>query len=346
MCNRLHIGSVVILNLATIREVALRANVSVATVSRVINNKGYVDPNTREIVLKAIDELNYVPNSVAQVLAGKKMKVIALIVPDISNPFFAELAKAVEDTAQQRGFTLFLCNSDEEKEKENRYIDVLKSKSIDGIIFATHHFDESMLDLCQDIPIVLMDRAMIQQPNDDLSILTSQNRKGVQLAIRHLLERGCRKIAHIYGPQQIITARERRIGYQEAVSSFPWYTDSLMEPGYFQMEGGRQAIRRLMERHPDLDGVFVGNDTMAIGALKELHRMKIDVPEQVAICGFDGIHMAKVMEPELTTVAQPIEEMGKKACQLLIDKIEGKAKPKQIIRFDVKLIVRGSTKRR
>lgn len=332
--------------MATIRQVALRANVSVATVSRVINNKGYVDASTRKIVLKAIDELNYVPNSAAQVLAGKKMKVLALVVQDISNPFFAELAKAVESIAQQKGFTLFLCNSDEEKRKGNWYIDVLKSKSIDGIIFATHHVGDSMIERCQDIPIVLMDQAFIKpSPNVDVSVITSRNRQGVQLAIRHLFEVGCQKIAHIYGPQQFITARERRFGYQKEVEGYPWYSESLMAPGYFQIEGGRQAIRTLMEKHPDIDGVFVGNDTMAIGALKELHRMKMDVPHQVAICGFDGIQMAKMMETELTTIAQPIEQMGKQACQLLIDKIEGHNRQQQLITFDVKLMVRDSTKR-
>lgn len=332
--------------LATIRQVALKANVSVATVSRVINNKGYVDPDTRKIVLQAIEELNYVPNSVAQVLAGKKMKSIALMVPDISNPFFAELAKAIEDTARQQEFTVFLCHSDEEPGRQSRYLDVLKRKSIDGIIFATHHLDQSVIDLCQDIPVVLMDRAILHQPKHELAMIRSQNQKGVQLAIQHLLEVGCKKIAHIYGPQQLITAKERRISYQKEVDMFPWYTDSLMEPGYFQLEGGRQAIRNLIERHPDIDGVFVGNDTMAIGALKELHRMKIDVPNEVAVCGFDGIQLTKMIEPELTTIQQPIEKMGKRACQLLIEKIEGKEGEQQCITFDVELIVRDSTQRR
>ncbi len=325
----------------------MRANVSVATVSRVINNKGYVDANTRKIVLKAIEELNYVPNSVAQVLAGKKMKVIALIVPDISNPFFAELAKAIEEQARQKGYTLFLCNSSEEEQKEFGYIEVLKSKSIDGIIFATHHLNEAMLDHCRDLPVVLMDRAWIKQSlNKDTFVISARNQRGVQLAIRHLLEMGCRKIAHIYGPQQVITARERRLSYQKEVERFSWYSDSLMAPGYFQIEGGRKAIQALLKKHPDIDGVFVGNDTMAIGALKGLHQMKIEVPHQVAICGFDGIQMTRMMEPELTTIAQPIEAMGKKACQILIDLIEGNKKPKQHIEFDVQLIVRGSTKRR
>ena len=333
-------------SLATIRQVALKANVSVATVSRVINNKGYVDPHTRKMVLKAIEELKYVPNSVAQVLAGKKMKSFALVVPDISNPFFAELAKAVEDTARKQEFTVFLCNSDEQKERQARYIDVLKKKSIDGIIFATHHLDQTVIDLCQGIPVVLMDRAILPEPTKEIAMIRAQNQRGVQLAIQHLLEVGCKKIAHIYGPQQLITAKERRLSYQKAVEKFPWYSDSLLEPGYFQLDGGRKAIRALLERHPDLDGVFVGNDTMAIGAIKELQRMKIAVPQQVAVCGFDGIQLAEMIEPELTTIAQPIEAMGKRACQLLIEKIEGKDEQEQCETFDVELVIRDSTKRR
>lgn len=333
--------------MATIREVASCANVSVATVSRVINKKGYVDANTREKVLKAIKKLNYVPNSVAQVLAGKKMKVVALIVPDISNPFFAELAKAVEDTAQKRGFTLFLCNSDDQLSKEKLYIDVLKSKSIDGIIFATHHLEGNIIDSCKDIPIVLMDRAYDNtSENEDYTVITARNKKGVHLAIQHLLEIGCKKIAHIYGPQELITARERYLAYKQATRSFSWASETLLAPGSFQIEGGRSAMRTLLERHPDLDGVFVGNDTMAIGALKELHQMKIEVPKQIAICGFDGIPITQMIEPELTTIAQPIYELGKQAANVLIGRIEGEEPYQKTIELDVELIVRNSTKRR
>lgn len=333
--------------LATIREVASRANVSVATVSRVINNKGYVDANTKEMVLKAIEELNYVPNSVAQVLAGKKMRAVALIVPDISNPFFAELAKAVEDTAQKKGYTLFLCNSDDQMSKEKLYIDVLKSKSIDGIIFATHHLGGNILEACADIPIVLMDRAYLDiSEEEDYTVITTKNKKGVQLAIQHLLDMGCKKIAHIYGPQEFITAKERCMAYKQAVSAFPWASENLLEPGNFHIEGGRRAMRNLLEKHPDLDGVFVGNDTMAIGALKELHQMKIDVPGQIAICGFDGIPITQMIEPELTTIAQPIYQLGEKAVGVLIQKIEGNVVNQRWIELDVELLIRDSSKRR
>lgn len=329
--------------LATIREVALRANVSVATVSRVINNKGYVDAKTKEEVLKVIKELNYVPKSVAQVLAGKKMKALALMVPDISNPFFAELAKAVEDTAYQKGFTVFLCNSDDQDNKKKLYIDVLKRKSIDGMILATHQLDKKVFDQCRDIPLVLMDRAYI---HEDCTVITTQNRQGVKLAIEHLLSIGCRKIAHIYGPQELITAKERLLAYLDAVKDFSWASDTLLAPGYFQIEGGRKAMRTLMERHPDLDGVFVGNDTMAIGALKELHQMRISVPEKVAICGFDGIPITQMIEPELTTIEQPIYELGRQAAQVLIERIEGKGGVKKHIQLNVKLKIRDSTRRR
>lgn len=347
MCNRLQIWRGGGTWLATIREVALRANVSVATVSRVINNKGYVDAKTREEVLKVIRELNYVPKSVAQVLAGKKMKAIALMVPDISNPFFAELAKAVEDTAYQKGFTVFLCNSDDQARKKKLYIDVLKSKSIDGMILATHQLDKEVFDQCQEIPLILMDRAYIHEHiHENCTVITTQNRQGVKLAIEHLLSIGCQKIAHIYGPPKLITAKERLLAYLDAVKSFPWASDTLLAPGYFQIAGGRQAMRTLMERHPDLDGVFVGNDTMAIGALKELHQMGISVPEQVAICGFDGIPIAQMIEPELTTIEQPIYELGKQAAQMLIERIEGTGVVKKQIQLTVQLKIRDSTQRR
>ncbi|SHF25624.1 transcriptional regulator, LacI family [Seinonella peptonophila] len=334
--------------MSTIRDVAALANVSIATVSRVINEKGYVDVNTKKKVMAAIRELQYVPNSVAQVLAGKKLKGIAVIMPDIQNPFFAELARAIEDMARQRGFTLFLCNSDDQSEKEKVYLDVLKSKSIDGIIFASNALaEEEIYELQrQGIPAVLMDRAFInEQRESSVSVIRTQNRQGVHQAIQHLRSVGCETIAHIYGPQHLITAKERYKSYIQEVESFSWFDQSLLEPGYFQIEGGRQAVRKLLLRHPEIDGIFAGNDMMAIGALKELRCMGISVPEQVAICGYDGIQLSQITEPELTTVVQPIYEMGRLAAQILIEKIGGISDHEIVYELEVKLVERGSTKR-
>lgn len=330
--------------LATIRDVARLAGVSVATVSRVINQSGYVNPETAGQVMKAIEQLQYEPNAVARGLAGKKTGTIALILPDISNPFFPALARAVEDVAHKAGMTVIFGNSDDLGLKESSYIKILKKKYVDGIIIASNTVRQEDIEYLQKdrIPIVLLDRGLNTAA---CPIIRSRNRKGAKLAVEHLLSQGCRKIAHIYGPQEFITARERLLGYEETVEGFSWYSPSLMFPGNFEIEGGRQAIKLLLERHPDIDGVFAGNDLMAVGALKALHDWGICVPEQIKVCGFDGIGLTEITEPELTTVAQPIYEMGALAAKILIQEIETRISENTIMELDVTLIPRKSTER-
>ncbi|GAX90744.1 LacI family DNA-binding transcriptional regulator [Effusibacillus lacus] len=330
--------------MATIRDVAKLAGVSVATVSRVINKNGYVNQGTEQKVRKAIQQLHFEPNAVARGLASKRTGTIAVILPDITNPFFAEMARAVEDEARKHGFTVILCNSDDQGAKEKTYIEVLKKKYIDGIIFASQTLGKE--DVAQmkkhNIPLVVLDRAPSEE---DCSIVRSQNSMGAQVAVRHLLETGCRKIAHIYGPQEITTAKERLLGYEHAVKGFDWFTPTLMVPGNFRLDGGMKAVELLLEQHPDVDGIFAGNDLMAVGALKALHRLGIRVPDQIAVCGFDGIYLTEIMEPELTTVAQPIYEMGSLAAEILIQKINGTLQENQVCELEVSLIARNSTRR-
>ncbi|KIL40525.1 ribose operon repressor [Gordoniibacillus kamchatkensis] len=330
--------------MATIRDVAKLAGVSVATISRYLNKTGYVNIDTELKIKKAIETLNYEPSSVARGLAGKQTKTIALILPDISNPFFPELARAVEDVASTYGYTVIFCNSDDQGAKERTYIELLKKKYIDGIIFASNTLNKHDAEQINvnGIPIVCLDRA---PDNHICSVVRSKNREGARLAVEHLLESGCRKIAHIYGPRDLITAQERMKGYEDAVKSLPWYSPSLMVPGNFRIDGGMQATETLLHGHPDIDGIFAGNDLMAIGTLKALHRMQIRVPDQVKVCGFDGIQMAEIMEPELTTVAQPIYEMGAIVSRLLIKKIEGSLDTNEIYELDVTLVPRKSTQK-
>jgi LacI family transcriptional regulator len=330
--------------LTTIRDVANYAGVSIATVSRVINQNGYVNKETELKVARAMQELKYRPSSLARGLAGIKMNTIALILPDISNPFFPELARAVEDAAQQNEYNLFLCNTYDLVNKEKAYIEIMKRKHIDGIIIVSSNFDENELDQLHKskIPIVLLDRS-IQHPG--CTVIRSKNYEGSKLAVEHLLEIGCRKIAHVSGPEELSISKERLAGYLETVKDMYWYQPTLIEHGNFIIEGGRKAVRTLIERHPDIDGIFVGNDLMALGALKELLQMKIKVPEEIAICGFDGIAMTEITEPELTTVAQPIYEMGVFATETLIKKIKGDIVNNCMFELDVKLIKRKSTMR-
>lgn len=328
--------------MATMREVARLAGVSVATVSRVINQKDSVNSETAGQVLKAIEQLQYEPNAVARGLAGKKMGIIALILPDILNPFFPALARGVEDVAHKKGLTVILGNSDDLGLKESSYIKVLKKKYVDGFIFASNTIrEEDVQSLRNDgIPIVLLDRGL---NTTACPVIRSNNREGAKLAVQHLIEQGCQRIAHIYGPQEFITARERLRGYEEIASGLSGYSPSLMAPGHFDIRSGRKALEQLLARHPDIDGIFAGNDLMAIGALKALLERGIHVPEQVKVCGFDGIGLTEITEPELTTVAQPIYEMGRLAAQILLDEIESGISGNSLIELDVTLIPRKST---
>ena len=330
--------------MATIKDVAKLAGVSVATVSRVMNKSGYVNKETEQKVAKAIEDLHYEPNSVARGLAGKKTGTIALILPDITNPFFPEMARAVEDVASRHGFTVILCNSDDVGQKEKSYIEVLKRKYVDGIIFASNTLGPEDIEQMKrnKMPLVVLDRA---PANEACSVIRSQNRAGAKLAVEHLLEIGCHKIAHIYGPQELVTARHRLLGYEETVRELSWYSPSLMVPGGFKIEGGVQAVEALLARHPDIDGIFAGNDLMAIGALKKLHKLGIKVPQDIAICGFDGIAITEVTEPELTTVAQPIYEMGRLAAETLIRQVETGLAESKVYELEVALMKRASTKK-
>ncbi|WP_088227574.1 LacI family DNA-binding transcriptional regulator [Desulfosporosinus sp. FKB] len=328
--------------MATIRDVARLAGVSISTVSRVLNKSGYVNSETEREVNKAIQMLKYEPSDVARGLTNKKTRTIALILPDIVNPFFPELSRAVEDVARTSGYTVIFGNSDGQANKEKAYINILKQKYISGIIFASHNLNRDDVEYLQkiDIPFVVLDRAPSQE---GCTVVRSNNFEGAKLAVQHLLDVGCKKIAHIYGPQEINTAKDRLSGYEESVKNFKWYSPTLMVPGNFKLDGGMNAAHVLMERHPDVDGIFVGNDLMAVGALKTLLRLGIKVPNQIAICGFDGIHLAEAVEPELTTIAQPIYEMGALAADLLIKKIEGAVVDNRIYELEVKLVPRAST---
>ncbi|MGE5702263.1 MAG: LacI family DNA-binding transcriptional regulator [Clostridia bacterium] len=330
--------------MATIKDVAQLAAVSVATVSRVLNKNGYVNQETEQRVLAAIKKLDYQPNLIARTLANKRSGTIALILPDISNPFFPELARAIEDVARSHQYTVILCNSDDQWARESSYVELLAKKYIEGIIFASNTLttDEVSRLKKQKIPLVVLDRAL---DYGFCNVIRCNNFLGAKMAVEHLLEVGCRKIAHIYGTKPFITATERLRGYESVVSDQSWYSASLTEPGHFTLEGGRQATLALLERHPDLDGIFAGNDLMAIGALKALRQQGIEVPKQVKICGFDGIGLSQITEPELTTIAQPIYEMGTMAANLLFGEIQGTLQEKRVVDMDVTLVRRASTER-
>jgi len=327
--------------MATIRDVSKLAGVSVATVSRVINGSGYVNKETEKAVRDAMKALNYKPSVAARTLAGKQSSTVALIVPDILNPFFPEIARSIEDAAQELGYTLVLCNSDNDPDKEMNYFRILESKHIDGIIIASYTIvPRQIMDLQEkSIPVVVIDNPL---PGYPILSLVTKHREGARKAVRHLIDQGCRKIAHICGPLHVYSARERALGYEEVCRGQGNFAPSLIYPGDFRIDGGYEAMIRLFEQHPDIDGVFAGNDLMAIGALKALYHMGKSVPDDVKLIGYDGISLSMVV-PELSTVAQPMSKMGKLAMNFLMKLIRKEPVELTIHELEAELIIRKST---
>ncbi|MDQ0184117.1 MULTISPECIES: LacI family DNA-binding transcriptional regulator [Cytobacillus] len=324
------------IHIATIKEVAKYANVSVATVSRVINKKGYVQKETQTKVEEAIKALNYRPNNVARSLFKKQSKMIGYIVPDITNPFFPQLVRAVEDVTVAQGYTTFLCNSDDNLEKELMYLNKMAENYIDGVIIVSNHMNESHLANLQ-IPVVALDRVF----HESIPSVTIDNYQEARRAVMHLVENGCEKIAHISGPENIINSQLRKKAYQDVMMALerPVY----ISEGHYQMKTAQEATFRLLHEQKDIDAIFTGNDVMAVGALKACTKLGINVPKELQIIGFDGIEWTETVSPEITTIAQPIYEMGKKAATMLLNRINGKEEGQDHIVFPTELKIRETT---
>lgn len=327
--------------MVTIREVAKRAGVSVATVSRVLNNNGYVSQKTMEKVQHSIEQLKYKPNDVARSLFKGKSKMIALLVPDIMNPFFPELARSVEDVCNMHGYTFVLCNTDNSIEKELSYLNALQQKSVDGLIIVSSTLTREHTEEVN-VPIISLDRTF----DTNFSTVKSNNRQGAKLATEYLKSIGCRRIAHITGPENASNTMERLQGFLDVVKDEEWFLSDYVVTGDYNMHVAKSEIMKLLSEHPEIDGLFVGNDVMAVGALKVAESMKISVPDDLSIIGFDGITLGETTTPTLTTVAQPIYKMGSRAAELLMKQINNPTISNQTEEFSAQLIERQSTRKR
>ncbi|MDY7224232.1 LacI family DNA-binding transcriptional regulator [Halalkalibacterium halodurans] len=323
--------------MTTIRDVAKHAKVSVATVSRVLNKKGYVSKEAEEAVLQAIKELNYQPSSVARSLYHKTSGMIGLLIPDISNPFFPELARAVEDVASTYGYTVVLCNTDEEIEKERKYLQALKQKYVDGVILTTSFLPYKEYEQLN-IPMVALDRYV----NENIPLVASQNKAGARLATEHLLEQGCQFIAHIRGPKGVTPAEDRYEGFKEVVEEQE--VANIVVSADFHIDEAQKVTKALLETHPTIDGIFASSDVVAAGAMKAAHMMGKRIPDDLQIVGFDGIPLGNMLVPSLTTVEQPIYDLGAVSTRLLIKQIEKKALDTYRYEIPTKLVVRETTK--
>lgn len=331
----------------TIKDIARMAEVSTATVSMILNNKdANISTVTREKVLRIVKENNYIPNTMARSLVTRQTKTIGLVIPDIANPFFPELARGAEDKASEAGYSIIYCNTDDDLEKEEKYINMLAEKMVDGIVFTHSAKRTSGLSPIDrgSIPVILIDRDL-DSSNVKGRVLVD-NLEGAYKAVRHLIDKGYKKIAFITGALTSTTAKDRLAGYKKALKeSGIEYNSNYVRAGQYKSEWGLIATKQLLDEGLDFDAVFCGNDLIAISVIKLLKSKSYTIPNDVGIVGFDDIYMASVVEPGLTTIKQPIYEMGYKAVELLIEVLEksGEAAEQKTIILGTELIVRKST---
>jgi LacI family transcriptional regulator len=329
--------------MATIKDVAARAGVSYTTVSHVVNKTKRVSDHVRNDVEAAIRELGYVPNTVARSLKQRATLTIGLLISNSTNPFFAELARGIEDACYQRGYSVILCNSDDDPEREQAYLRVLLEKRVDGLIIGSTGENTTFAKQLQKlrVPLMIIDRPIA---GVDSNLVQVDHEQGGYLATQHLLELGHRDIGCIAGPSTAIVSLYRVAGYRRALADagLP-YREELVVESDFTCEGGYQSAARLLARSK-LSAVFAGNDLMGIGILRRAREQRISVPEQLSVIGFDDIELCRYVYPALTTVGHSIRRQGELATATLIQSITTGSAHRQIT-LEPSVFIRESTTR-
>jgi LacI family transcriptional regulator len=325
----------------TIRDVAKRAGVAPITVSRVINNSGYVSKETREHVEAAIAELGYVPNILARSLRSKKTHTLALVLTDITNPFWTTVARGVEDAANDGGFSVILCNTDESEIEQAKYLTVLLQKRVDGILLVPARSTAEPVELIQKqgVPVVVLDRRV---PHGQVDVVRGDSEGGAYWLVRLLLTLGHRRIAILAGPQTVSTAVDRVAGYRRALAEASLDASvELIYYGEYTQRGGYEMVQQALTTTPWPTALFAANNFIAIGALKALRDAGLRVPEDMALVCFDDL---PAIDPFLTVAAQPAYEMGQRATELLLARLSGQTPQEyQEIVLPTEMIVRSSS---
>ncbi len=333
--------------MSNLKAVAEHSKVSIATVSRVINN----DPKvSRETVLKvqaSIAALEYKPNRVAQRLrsSNSKTKLLGLIIPDIQNPFFVDVVRGVEDYAYQNNFAVMIGNFGQDEKKEKLYLDIFQSENIDGLIVAPIHGKDKGIEnlVKKDIPVVCIDRGLTEI---DVDVVKVDNETGAFNAIEHLLSIGHRRIAFISGNFKIPTYIERLSGYKKALEKYGVsYDDNLVFARNSDYKSGFEIANKILELEQRPTAIFSGNNLLTLGALEAIHAQNIRIPEEISIIGFDDMPWSISLNPPLTAVRQPGFDMGRKAAEMLYERIVNPSKEKENVILKTELMLRKSTTR-
>lgn len=327
--------------MANIHQVAKHAGVSVATVSRVLNGQSTVTPKTRIKVEAAIKQFNYEPSMLGRNLRNSETRLLLVLIPKISNPFYSEIINGIETTALRNDYNILLCETDSQPERENIYFDLVRKKMTDGIISMDPAVNvESLMKLAESHCIIQCSEYVV---DSGIPYVTIDNEEAAYKAVKHLIKIGHSKIALMNSDEKYLYARQRELGYRKALEEqgievnkeWIYYTQDL---GF---ENGQQAMRKILTQDEKPTAVFAVSDLLAIGALKEMNSRGLKVPEEMALVGFDKIEFSNMTQPTLTTVAQPMYKMGTIAATMLINKIKGEHVENVIL--DHELVIREST---
>lgn len=328
----------------TIRDVAKLAGVAPITVSRVINDSGYISQETQARVETAIKDLGYIPNMLGPSLRFKQTKTLALVITDITNPFWTTVTRGVEDVAQANGYFTILCNTDESEKKQEQYLQMLLRRRIDGILLVPTSSSAGPIRLIQKqgIPVVVLDRQVL---GIEVDIVRADSENGAYQLAQHLLLFGHRRITMLAGPKSISTAVDRVNGFCRAMNEAGLdICDTQVLWGTFTQESGYTLAKEALAKTPQPTALFAANNFIAIGAMQAMQEQGFRVPDDIALVAVDDIPSASTLNPFLTVTTQPAREMGHRAARLLLDKIRGEADHQyQHIVLPTELIIRASS---
>jgi LacI family transcriptional regulator len=330
-----------------LEDVAKQAGVSRSTVSRVVNNEGYVSAKTRARVLEVIERLNFSPNHAARALVKQRSNVVGVVMPGTANVFFGDnsyfpmLLQGIAEAADQRDYSMMLSLGHPNENREAFSRRIMRNRIADGMIIASISADDPLIDqLVQSVPyFVMVERPLYHE--DIISYVTADNVRGGQIATEHLLGLGYQRIAHITGHLNIADGQDRLIGYRRALERAGIaFNPDLIHVGRFSYEGGYHGMRALLEQRPD--AVFVSSDTAALGAMRAIQEAGLRIPDDIGVVGFDDLDVAPRAAPALTTIRQPVQKKGETALALLLDLLNGAIQPPHQIVLPVQLVIRES----
>ncbi|MGH2734916.1 MAG: LacI family DNA-binding transcriptional regulator [Actinomycetota bacterium] len=330
----------------TLRDVARRAGVHAGTASRALNpqTRSLVNPDTARKVIEAAEALGYRPNPIARGLKTNRSFTIGVLVPDLTNPLFPPIVRGIEDTLAKAGYTALLANSDNDPDKERLHFETMKDRQVEGFIMATAERDHPLIEdaIAADAPIVLVNRTV--DSSRAFAVITD-DRRGTALAVKHLVDLGHTKIAHIVGPERYSTGKARHAGFIDAMNEAGLKPDSKIirfTHNFTESEGAR-VFRKLLDDRREFSAVFAGNDLLALGCYDVLAEAGLRCPDDISIVGFNDIPFLDKLRPPLTTIRIPHYEIGVRATELVLQRLRDPSASPVTLLLEPKLVVRGST---